>query len=78
MGRKAWLFLGSDRGGKNHAIVLSLLATCRRHGIEPWAYLTDVIERLSEKGKKNLEDLLPHRWKPRMKDSAAIEIPPVL
>lgn len=65
MGRRAWLFLGSDTGGKNHAIVLSLLSTCRRHGVEPWAYLTDVIERLTDGSEKNLEDLLPNKWKPR-------------
>lgn len=63
MGEKAWLFFGSDQGGENHAIVLSILATCRRHGVEPWAYLTDVIQRLAENPEENLEDLLPYNWK---------------
>ncbi len=75
MGRKAWLFLGSDKGGKNHAIVLSLLSTCRRHGVEPWAFLTDVIERLSDGSIQNLEDLLPQRWKPRFVPDASTKIP---
>ena len=76
MGRRAWLFLGSDTGGKNHATVLSLLSTCRRHNIEPWAYLTDVIERLTDGSKENVEDLLPHRWKPRFDPRANAEISP--
>jgi transposase len=63
MGKKAWLFFGSDEGGKNHAIVLSVLSTCRRHGVEPWAYLTDVIRRLTEETHPNLEELLPYNWK---------------
>jgi transposase len=63
MGRRAWLFFGSDRGGRDHAIVLSILSTCRRHGVEPWAYLTDVIQKLTENPATNLEELLPYNWK---------------
>jgi len=63
MGRRAWLFFGSDQGAKDHAIVLSVLSTCRRHGVEPWAYLTDVIQRLTEDPTCNLEELLPFNWK---------------
>lgn len=63
MGRKAWLFFGSDKGGKNHAVILSILATCRRHSIEPVEYLTDVIQRLAEDRNANLEELLPYNWK---------------
>lgn len=78
MGRKAWLFLGSDVGGKNHAIILSLLSTCRRHGVEPWAYLTDVIERMTDGTPYDLEDLLPHSWKPRSTSNDCAEIPAFL
>lgn len=74
MGRKAWLFFGSDEGGKNHAIILSMVATCRRHGIEPWAYLTDVIQRLTESPNENLEDLLPYNWKPKYLTGSPAEI----
>lgn len=63
MGRRAWLFFGSDKGAKDHAIVFSVLSTCRRHGVEPWAYLTDVIQRLAEDPNCNLEELLPYNWK---------------
>ncbi len=62
MGKKAWLFFGSDQGGKNDAIVSSIISTCRRHGVEPWGYLTDVIERLAKNPGKNLEELLPYNW----------------
>lgn len=65
MGKKAWLFLGSDEGGRNDAIVSSVLSTCRRHGVEPWSYLTDVIQRLAENPATNLEELLPYNWKPK-------------
>ncbi len=40
-GRKNWTFLGSATGGRTAAVLLSLTATCRRHGVDPWAYLTD-------------------------------------
>jgi transposase len=64
MGKKAWLFFGSDQGGKNDAIVSSIISTCRRLGVEPWSYLTDVISRLTENPCENLEELLPYNWKP--------------
>src|SRR3954447_24159473 len=45
IGRKNWLTVGSPRGGQTAAILLSFTATCRRLGIEPWAYLQDVLTR---------------------------------
>jgi transposase len=74
MGRRAWLFFGSDKGGKDHAIVLSVISTCRRHGIEPWSYLTDVIQRLTENPNENLEDLLPYNWKLKYPQKPLAEI----
>lgn len=74
MGRKNWLFCGSDKGAKDHAVILSMLATCRRHGINPEAYLTDVIQRLAENPKENLEDLLPYKWKQKYCLRGAAEI----
>ena len=75
MGKKAWLFYGSDEGGKNNAIVSSIISTCRRHGVEPWAYLTDVVQRLAENPEANLEELLPYNWKPRTEDAKVAEMP---
>jgi transposase len=63
MGKKSWLFFGSDQGGKTDAIVSSIISTCRRHGVEPWSYLTDVVQKLVENPSRNLEELLPYNWK---------------
>lgn len=46
MGRKAWLFAGSELAGQRAAIVISLVQSAKLHGHEPWAYLKDVINRL--------------------------------
>jgi transposase len=68
LGRKNWLFLGSDRGGHAAAIHFSLLASCKRHGHDPWAYYRDVLSRLPgmlpTASEEELLALLPHRWKP--------------
>ena len=68
LGRKNWLFCGSDRGGRAAAIHFSLLASCKRHGHDPWAYLRDVLRRLPvllpAAVDEELLALLPHRWKP--------------
>ncbi len=63
MGKKAWLFFGSDQGGKNDAVVSSIISTCRRHGVEPWSYLTEIIPILTANPAVNLEELLPYNWK---------------
>ena len=46
IGRKNWLFVGSDNGGRTAAVLFSFTSTCQRLGIEPWAYLQDVLTRL--------------------------------
>jgi transposase len=61
-GRKAWLFFGSDNGGENAEVLLSIISTCKRHGVEPFTYLRDVIERLVHNPDIDLETLLPHTW----------------
>lgn len=62
LGRKNWLFAGSDRGGESAAIVLSLIETCRLNRIDPFAYLRDVLGRLNDYPAKRIDELLPHRW----------------
>jgi transposase len=68
LGRKNWLFLGSDRGGRAAAIHFGLLASCKRHGHDPWRYYRDVLTRLPAMlpgaSEEDLLLLLPHRWKP--------------
>lgn len=61
--RKNYLFVGSDRGGETAAILYSFTATCRRHAIDPFAYLRDVLTRLPTHPLDRLTELLPDRWK---------------
>ena len=65
MGRKAWLFAGSELAGKRAAVVMSLVQSAKLHGHEPWAYLRDVLERLPTHLNSRIEELLPHNWKLR-------------
>ncbi len=62
LGRKNWLFVGSDNGGRTAAILYSLISTCKRHKVEPWAYLRDVLTRIPQTPADKLADLLPDRW----------------
>jgi transposase len=61
IGRKNWMFFGSDRGGETAAICMSVLATAKRHGIEPVAYVTALLAALSSEAV-DLESLLPDVW----------------
>ena len=65
MGRRAWLFAGSELAGQRAAIVMSLLQSAKLNGHDPHAYLTDVLERLPSHPASRIDDLLPHRWQPR-------------
>lgn len=64
LGRKNWLFVGSDRGGRAAAVALSLIQTCKLHNVEPFAYLADVLRRLPAHPINRLTELLPLRWQP--------------
>jgi transposase len=62
IGRKNWLSVGSPRGGQTAAVLISFTSTCRRLGVEPWAYLQDVLTRLPSLPAEQLGELLPQRW----------------
>ena len=62
MGRKSWLFCGSDLAGQRAAIVMSLVQSAKLNGHDPWAYLSDVLERLPSHLNGRIEELLPHLW----------------
>ncbi|WP_354491961.1 IS66 family transposase [Novosphingobium sp. 1529] len=64
LGRKAWLFCGSDRGGQRAAIIYSLIQTCRLNDVDPQAWLADVLARIAECPVSRLADLLPWNWRP--------------
>lgn len=61
-GRKAWLFFGSDQGGERAVIFMTLIANCQRHGVDPQAWLTDVLTKLAEGWRGRPQDLLPAAW----------------
>jgi transposase len=62
LGRKNWLFVGSDKGGETAAVLMSLCTTCKDLGIDPQAYLRDVLDRISTHPARRIEELLPDRW----------------
>jgi hypothetical protein len=62
IGRKNYLFAGSDAGGRRAAAMYSLIETAKLNGINPQAYLTDVLSRIADHPAKRLADLLPWNW----------------
>lgn len=62
LGRKNWLHLGSDNGGHTAAVLFTFTLTCSRHGLDPFAYLRDVLTRLPTQPADHIDDLLPDRW----------------
>jgi transposase len=62
IGRRNWLFAGSDKGGQTAAVLMSLCTTCKNLGIDPQAYLRDVLDRISTHPARRIEELLPDRW----------------
>lgn len=70
IGRKNWLFCGSDNGGNTAAVLFSLIATCQRHKVEPFNYLRDVLTRIAAAPMDQLDSFLPGRWAPPNKSIA--------
>jgi transposase len=62
LGRKSWLFAGSERGGQRAAAMYTLIGTAKLNGIDPQAWLADVIARISDMPASRLPDLLPWNW----------------
>jgi transposase len=63
LGRKAWLFCGSDRGGQRAAVLYTLIQTARLNDIDPQAWLADVLARMADHPVQRLDDLLPWNWR---------------
>ena len=63
LGRKAWLFAGSDRGAERAAVVITLIMTARLNEVDPQAWLADVFARIAAIPQKRLHELLPWQWK---------------
>jgi transposase len=62
LGRKNWLFIGSELAGERAAVVMSLLQSAKLNGHDPWAYLKDVLTTLPTQLNSRIEELLPHQW----------------
>ena len=61
LGRKNFLFVADEEKGDNLAVLYTLVASCEKHGINPIAYLTDVLIRVHTHPARDVVDLLPHR-----------------
>ncbi len=64
LGRKAWLFCGSDRGGQRAAILYTLIQTARLNDVDPQAWLADILARIADHPASRLDKLLPWNWQP--------------
>ena len=72
LGRKSWLFAGSDRGGERAAVIYTLIGTAKLNDVDPQAWLADVLARIAEQPQTRLHELLPWHWKAeRQQDLAA-------
>ena len=63
LGRKAWLFAGSDRGGARAAVMFTLIQTAKLNDVDPRAWLADVLARIAEHPIGRVDELLPWNWK---------------
>jgi hypothetical protein len=63
MGKKNWLFCWTEIGAERVAVIQSLLVTCKLHGVNPYTYLVDVLQRISEHPASQVVDLTPRVWK---------------
>ena len=64
LGRKNWLFAGSLESGQRAASIMSLIQSARLNGLDPYAYLADVLRRLPTHPDSQIDELLPHVWQP--------------
>lgn len=71
LGRKAWLFAGSDRGGERAAVMYTLIQTARLNDVDPQAWLADVLARINDHRITEIDALLPWRWAPAAVSLAA-------
>ena len=71
LGRKNWLFAGSDEGGRRAAILFSIVESCRRNDVNVYDYLCDVLERASTHPAKRIAELAPAEWQKRFAQATA-------
>ncbi len=70
LGRKAWLFAGSERGGERAAIMYTLIQTAKLNDVDPQVWLADVLRRINDQPVSKLDELLPWNWRKHSADQA--------
>jgi transposase len=70
VGKRRWLFIGHPDAGWRSAVIYTIIQSCRRYGINPQEYLTDVLGRLPSMTNQQVKELLPSHWKPKRSDAA--------
>jgi len=73
LGRKSWLFCGSDRGGQRAAAMYSLIVSAKMNGVDPQAWLADVLARIATYPVHRLDELLPSNWTPTASARASLD-----
>ena len=71
LGRKSWLFCGSDRGGARAAVMYTLIGTAKLNDVDPQGWLADVLDRIAEQPQTRLPELLPWYWKAERQQALA-------
>jgi transposase len=74
LGRRNWMFAGSEAGGRRAAKIYSLIGSAKLNGAEPLAYLTDILERLPTARMRDLDSMLPWNWQPAASVDIAAEL----
>jgi transposase len=69
LGRKSWLFAGSDRGGERAAFIYTLIGTAKLNNIDPQAWLANTLARINDVPQSRLHELLPWNWAPSTEQS---------
>lgn len=73
LGRKNWLFIGSEAAAHRTMVLLTLVQTCKAHQVDPFVYLRDVIDRVSTHPMSRIDELTPRRWKELRQQAAATQ-----
>ncbi len=63
IGRKNWMFFGSDKGGRTAATIFTIIQSAKRHNLNLYTYLKDIINRISDHPANRLDELMPDKWK---------------
>jgi len=66
LGRKSWLFAGSERGAERAALMYTLIQTAKLNDVDPQAWLADVLARIADMPQTKLAELLPWNWRPEL------------